>query len=40
MTELRRVDAPVGPAVRLEHVSVVRNGTPLLDDVSWEVGPG
>ncbi len=40
MTELRRADPPVGPAVRLEHVRVVRHGTPLLDDVSWEVGPG
>ncbi len=28
------------PAVRLEHVRVVRNGTALLDDVSWEVGAG
>jgi iron complex transport system ATP-binding protein len=28
-----------GPAVRLEHVSVVRDGTALLDDVSWEIGP-
>ncbi len=27
-------------AVRLEGVSVVRDGTALLDDVSWEVGPG
>jgi iron complex transport system ATP-binding protein len=26
--------------VRLEHVRVVRNGTALLDDVSWEVGAG
>jgi iron complex transport system ATP-binding protein len=40
MTELRRAHAPAGPAVRLEHVRVVRHGTPLLDDVSWEVGPG
>ncbi len=38
---------PRGPAgaappavVRLEHVHVVRNGTSLLDNVSWEVGPG
>jgi len=27
-------------AIRLEHVSVVRNGRALLDDISWEVGPG
>jgi iron complex transport system ATP-binding protein len=33
-----RADPP--PAVRLEHVRVVRNGTALLDDVSWEVGAG
>jgi len=26
--------------VRLEHVHVVRNGTSLLDDISWEVGAG
>lgn len=31
---------PAGPAVRLEHVSVVREGVALLDDVSWEVGRG
>jgi iron complex transport system ATP-binding protein len=29
-----------GPAVRLDHVSVVRDGTALLDDVSWEIGRG
>ena len=29
-----------GSLVRLEHVSVVREGTALLDDVSWEIGPG
>jgi iron complex transport system ATP-binding protein len=29
-----------GPVVRLEHVSVVRNTTPLLDDISWVVGQG
>jgi iron complex transport system ATP-binding protein len=28
----------VDPVVRLEHVSVVRDGTALLDDVSWTVG--
>jgi iron complex transport system ATP-binding protein len=27
-------------AIRIEHVSVVRDGTALLDDVSWVVGPG
>ncbi len=26
--------------IRLEHVSVVRGGTPLLDDVTWSVGAG
>ncbi len=26
--------------IRLEHVSVVRGGTPLLDDISWSVGAG
>jgi iron complex transport system ATP-binding protein len=29
-----------GAAIRLEHVSVVRDGRALLDDISWEVGPG
>src|ERR1700691_3263092 len=35
-------EAPPAPpaAIRLEHVSVVRDGTALLDDISWEVGPG
>jgi iron complex transport system ATP-binding protein len=28
------------PIVRLEHVAVVRNGTALLDDISWTVGAG
>ena len=28
------------PVVRLEGVSVVRNGTALLDDIWWEVGAG
>ena len=28
------------PVVRLRHVHVVRNGTPLLDDISWAVGAG
>ncbi len=32
--------ATAPPAVRLEHVRVVRNGTALLDDISWEVGAG
>jgi iron complex transport system ATP-binding protein len=31
---------PVGVAVRLDHVSVVRDGTPLLDDISWVVANG
>lgn len=29
-----------GPVVRLQHVSVVRNASPLLDDITWQVGPG
>jgi len=29
-----------GPVVRLDHVSVVRNGIALLDDISWQIGPG
>jgi len=34
-------DGPTsGPVVRLEGVSVVRNGTALLDDIWWEVGAG
>jgi iron complex transport system ATP-binding protein len=28
------------PIVRLQHVAVVRNGTALLEDISWTVGPG
>ncbi|HEY5097278.1 MAG TPA: ABC transporter ATP-binding protein [Acidimicrobiales bacterium] len=36
MTDATRSD----PAIHLEHVSVVRDGRPLLDDISWEVGPG
>jgi iron complex transport system ATP-binding protein len=40
MTDPDRPGGPDAPAVRLEHVCVVRNGTPLLDDVSWEVGAG
>jgi iron complex transport system ATP-binding protein len=35
MTEETR---PATPALRLEHVWVVRDGTPLLDDISWVVG--
>ena len=27
-------------AIHLEHVSVVRDGRALLDDISWEVAPG
>ena len=34
------MDTSEHQAVRLEGVSVVRDGTALLDDVSWEVGPG
>ena len=26
--------------IRLEHVSVVRDGMPLLDDITWSVGTG
>jgi iron complex transport system ATP-binding protein len=29
-----------GPAVHLEHVAVVRNGTALLDDITWTVAGG
>jgi iron complex transport system ATP-binding protein len=29
-----------GPAVRFEGVAVVRDGVPLLTDVTWRVGPG
>ena len=28
------------PIVRVEHVSVVKDGTPLIEDISWEIGPG
>src|SRR5664279_5248759 len=31
---------PPPPAVRLDRVSVVRNGTALLDDITWEVAVG
>jgi len=31
---------PTQPAVRVEGLSVVRDGVPLLDDVTWTVGPG
>ncbi len=37
MTDPDRSGGPDAPAARLEHVWVVRNGTPLLDDVSWEL---
>jgi iron complex transport system ATP-binding protein len=40
MADRSRSVVPAGPAARLEGVSVVRNGTPLLDDVHWEVGAG
>ena len=29
-----------GPVVHLDGVAVVRDGTALLDDISWTVGPG
>jgi iron complex transport system ATP-binding protein len=29
-----------GPALRLEHVSVVRDGSALLEDISWQVDQG
>ncbi len=32
--------ATAGPAISLEGVSVVRDGTVILDDVTWSVGPG
>ena len=28
------------PVIAIDHVSVVREGIPILDDVSWRVGPG
>ena len=31
---------PHAPAVRLVDVSVIRDGTPILDGVTWQVGPG
>jgi iron complex transport system ATP-binding protein len=31
---------PDRPVVHLEDVAVVRNGTALLDDITWDVGPG
>src|SRR5664280_2271096 len=31
---------PPRPAARLDRVSVVRNGTALLDDITWEVAVG
>ena len=37
MTEATPADPT---AIRLEHVSVVRDGTALLDDISWVVAPG
>ncbi len=32
--------ATADPVIAVEHVSVVRDGTPILDDISWTVGPG
>jgi len=31
---------PESPVVDLVGVSVVRNGTPILDEVTWRIGPG
>jgi iron complex transport system ATP-binding protein len=28
------------PVVRVDHVSVVKDGTTLIEDISWEIGPG
>lgn len=28
------------PIVSVEHVSVVKDGTSLIEDISWEIGPG
>lgn len=36
----QRSDGLVGPVVRLRNVSVIRNETPLLDDVSWTIDEG
>ncbi len=33
-------DPPANPVVQLDHVSVVRDGVALLDDVSWQVRRG
>ena len=41
VTRMASQESPVAsPVVRLDAVRVVRSGTVILDDVSWEVGPG
>jgi iron complex transport system ATP-binding protein len=40
MAPLRPLDAESIPVVRLEGVAVVRDGVALLDDITWDVGPG
>ncbi len=40
MSDVRPAQPTAGPVVRLDSVSVVRDGDTLLDDVSWEVGAG
>lgn len=40
MTDSIPTAGPGGTVLRLEHVDVVRNGTPLLDDVTWHVRTG
>src|SRR5271165_6780584 len=32
--------SPDSPVIAIDHVSVVREGIPILDDVTWTVGPG
>ena len=32
--------SPGSPVIAIDHVSVVREGIPILDDVTWTVGPG
>jgi iron complex transport system ATP-binding protein len=34
------VSDAVDPVIRMEHVSVVREGTTILDDIGWTVGAG
>jgi len=40
MSDVGPAQTTAGPVVRLDSVSVVRDGDTLLDDVSWEVGAG